>query len=116
MRKTKIVTISFLIVTALNSSALALSRYECNGITKDQIVLTPYQDGTVNLSFNTGPVSSISKFTYKGDVFFAIFKIDDRGSSFLYILDNITKTGYEVGVLPDKPSYAAKITCAWLEN
>jgi hypothetical protein len=56
----------------ISHDVLALARWECRGITDDKIVLTPYQDGSVNLSFNNGGVTETAKFSHKGDVFTAI--------------------------------------------
>ena len=59
--------ISFLLI-ALGSPALALSRYECKGLASDTIILTPYQDGSVNLSFDKGPVQATAKFAQQADM------------------------------------------------
>jgi hypothetical protein len=100
----------------LNSPALALARYECKGITGDTIVLTPYKDGSVNLSFNKGPVAATTRFSYKGNVFAAEFKnFEEQGGVYLVILDTATKNGYEY-VSSQKTAGAAKIVCGWLQN
>ena len=62
-----------LLLSPQNVSALA--RYECRGLSADKIVLTPYQDGSVNLSFNDGGVAETAKFSHKGDVFTASSKM-----------------------------------------
>ncbi|PWT82908.1 MAG: hypothetical protein C5B58_07435 [Acidobacteria bacterium] len=104
-----------LLLAPQNVSALA--RYECRGITADKIILTPYQDGSVNLSFNDGDVTETTKFSHKGDVFTAIFKnvTGGRSSLLIFIIDTITRNGYEVFDLP-QGSGSVKITCWWYQN
>jgi hypothetical protein len=99
----------------LPQSALALARWECRGITADKIVLTPYQDQTVNLSFNDGGVDGTTSFSHHGDVFTAIFKDLNgvKGTIYALIIDTITRSGYEVVDIPGKPSGATKMTCWW---
>jgi hypothetical protein len=89
-------------LSLLPQNALALARWECRGITADKIVLTPYQDGSVNLSFNDGGVEATSQFADRGDVFTAIFKDVNGVAGALYILviDTITRNGYELIDLP----------------
>jgi hypothetical protein len=94
---------------------------ECLGacsLTADKIVLTPYQDQSVNLSFNDGGAEATTQFTQHGDVFTAIFKNLNGVKDTLYILiiDTITKSGYELGDLPDKHAGAVKMTCWWYQN
>ena len=80
-----------LLLSPQNVSALA--RYECKGLAADKIVLTPYQDGSVNLSFNDGGVMETTKFSHKGDVFTAIFKdvTGSTGAVLIFIIDTITR-------------------------
>jgi hypothetical protein len=99
-------------------SVLALARWECRGITDDKIVLTPYQDGSVNLSFNDGAVVETARFSHKGDVFTAIFKDVTGAKSTLlaFIIDTITRSGYEVFDHPSRGSGAIKMACWWYQN
>jgi hypothetical protein len=99
-------------------NVLALARWECRGITADKIVLTPYQDGSVNLSFNDGGVEARTEFSEHGDVFTAIFKDlnNVRDTLYVLIIDTITRNGYEVFHLPGKPSGATKMTCWWYQQ
>lgn len=109
--------ISFLLIAMSVSPALALSRWECKGIAPNTIVLTPYQNGSVNLSFNKDTdVAGTTNFFHKGDVFTVEFNLDDKGRMLIYIFDTLTKTGYEYFRTPDKGSGAAKITCWWFQN
>jgi hypothetical protein len=62
----------------LPKNVLALSRWEYRGLTADKIVLTPYEDGSVNLSFNDGGVEATTKFFHHGDVFTAILEPASR--------------------------------------
>jgi hypothetical protein len=96
----------------------ALSRYECKGLPNDNIVLTPYEDGTVILSFNNGPPEEKTTFVHKGNVFTPEFQniSGHQGASLIYILDTITNNGYEFGHVPPKPAFASKITCWWFER
>jgi hypothetical protein len=99
-------------------NASALARWECRGLTPDKIVLTPYQDGSVNLSFNDGGVTETTRFSHKGDVFTAIFKdvTGGNGTLLVFIIDTITRTGYELFDQPGKGSGATKITCWWYQK
>ncbi len=118
VEKTKISVISLLFLAALNSSAFALARYECKGLASQTIVLAPYEDGSVTLSFDKNPAIDKTVFVHKGDVFVAEFKDveGNKGSSLLFILDTQAKNGYEVASLPDRAPFAAKITCWWFQN
>jgi hypothetical protein len=109
---TSVLAISF---TLLCAPSWALSRYECKGLTKDTIVLTPYEDGTVTLSFNNGAPEETTTFVHKGNVFTAEFQnVGGRvGFGLIYIFDTITNNGYEFARTPPKPGFAAKITCFW---
>ena len=99
-------------------SVLALARWECRGLTDDKIVLTPYHDGTVNLSFDDGAVTETARFSHKGDVFTAIFKdvTGVKGTLLAFVIDTISRNGYEVFDLPSKASGATKMTCWWYQN
>lgn len=110
--------LSMMAVMALSSPALALSRYECKGLTNDTIVLTPFNDGSVTLSFDNGPVKEKSIFVHKGNVFSVEFRGLDgvAGASLIYVSDTLTNNGYEVGRAPPKPLFAAKIACRWFEK
>lgn len=109
------IAMSFVLIEC--SPALALSRYECKGLASETIVLTPYQDGSVNLSFNKDTdVAATTNFVHKGDVFAAEFHLGDKGLMLIYIFDTLTKNGYEYFRTPDKGSGAAKITCWWFQN
>jgi hypothetical protein len=105
-------------ISALSASpALALARYECKGLATNTIVLTPYQDGSVNLSFNKDPdIVATTNFVHKGDVFAAEFNIGNKGHMLIYIFDTLTKNGYEYFRTPDKGSGAAKLTCWSFQN
>jgi hypothetical protein len=96
----------------------ALSRYECKGITKDTIVLTPYEDNTVTLAFNKGAPEEKTVFMHKGDVLTAEFQnvSGQQGASLTFILDTITNNGYELAHIPQKPAFATKIMCFWFAN
>jgi hypothetical protein len=108
------VATSFVLAT---SPALALARYECKGLASQTIVLTPYKDGSVNLSFDKDKeISATTKFFHKGDVFTAEFNLDANGSVLIFIFDTITKNGYEYFRSPDKGTGAGKITCWWFQN
>jgi hypothetical protein len=103
----------------LPQNASALSRWECKGVTPDTIVLTPYQDGSVNLSFNGGDVQATAPFSHAGDVFSAIFKDLNGVANTLYIvvIDTMTKGGYEIFQFPNRPSGGAtKIVCFWYQK
>jgi len=102
----------------LPRNVFALARWECRGLTADKIVLTPYQDGTVNLSFDDGPVRETTKWTHKGDVFTAIFQRVSgvNGAMLGYIIDAITRNGYEFFQKNDGQSGAAKMTCWYYQN
>jgi len=102
----------------LPQNASALARWECRGVTDDKIVLTPYQDGSVNLSFNDGAVTETTQFSHHGDVFTAIFKNLNGVANTLYvvIIDTITRNGYEAFDMPGKPGGASKIVCFWYEK
>ena len=102
----------------LPQEATALARCECRGLTADLIVLTPYQDGTVNLSFDKGPVLETASFTHKGDVFSVVFHnvTGTKGAMLGYIIDTITRSGYEIGQKPNGPAFATKVTCWWYQN
>jgi hypothetical protein len=110
--------IAILFIATLASPALALSRYECKGLASETIVLTPFQDGSVNLSFDKGPVEATAKFSHHGDVFSAEFDNVNgvQDAMLIFIFDTITKNGYEYFRLPSKGSGAAKITCWWFQN
>jgi hypothetical protein len=99
----------------LPQNVFALARWECRGITADKIVLTPYQDGSVNLSFNDGGVEATTQFSHHGDVFTAIFKDLNahQGTLYVLIIDTITRNGYEVIDMPTKHGGATKMTCWW---
>lgn len=100
-------------------NASALARYECKGLTADKIVLTPYQDGSVNLSFNDGGVVATTKFSHHGDVFTAIYRDVEgvKGTLMVFVIDTIARNGYEVFYLPARPpGGASKITCWWYQN
>ena len=117
--KNYLVTLAALFVLAsANSSAAALPRYECKGLSPDTIVLAPYTDGTVTLSFNNGGPEYNSTFSHHGDVLAAEFaNVDGVANTLLVIiLDTITKNGYEYFRLPGRPSGASKITCFWFPN
>ena len=117
MRKKIIASVIAMVTSLGGSQASGLARYECKGITSDTIVLTPYQDGSVNLSFNKGPVEATTKFAHHGDVFVAEFK--DFGTQhmlYIVILDTLTKNGYEFVDLPNRTPAATKMTCWWYQN
>lgn len=67
----KFTAVAFLALSA--SPTWALSRYECKGLAAETVVLTPFEDGSVNLSFDKGPVETTSKFVHRDDVFAAEF-------------------------------------------
>jgi hypothetical protein len=96
----------------------AVSRYECKGLASDTIVLTPYSDGNVTLSFNKGEPAEKAVFVHKANVFTAEFQNvgGQPGASLIYIFDTLTNNGYEFGHLPPRPAAAAKITCWWFER
>jgi hypothetical protein len=103
----------------LPQESMALARWECRGLTADLIVLTPYEDGTANLSFDKGPIQATAPFTHKGDVFTVIFQnlSGVQGAMLGYIIDTISRSGYEIGQNPSKPAaFAAKLTCYWYQN
>ena len=108
---------AFALASAVNSSASALSRYECKGVASQTIVLTPYQDGSVNLSFDKGPAEATAKFFHHGDVFTAAFNnlAGVQDYMLIYIFDTMTKNGYEYFRMPGKGFGAGKITCWWFE-
>jgi hypothetical protein len=111
-----IVTSALAIGLILTSApSWALSHFECKGISDDTIVLTPYEDGTVNLSFNKGSPEEQTTFVHKGNVFTAEFQNvgGQAGASLIYIFDTLTNNGYEFAHKPPKPGFAAKITCWW---
>jgi hypothetical protein len=110
--------LSMMAVVAFSSPTLALSRYECKGLTNDIIVLTPFDDGSVTLSFDNGPVKEKSVFANKANVLSAEFRNLDgvAGTSLIYIVDTLTNNGFEIGRMPPKPLFAAKIACRWLEK
>jgi hypothetical protein len=107
-----------IVFSLIPHNVLALARWECRGITPDKIVLTPYQDGTVHLSFNDGGVTEAALFSHKGDVFTAIFKdvTGVKGALLVFIIDTITRSGYEAFDLPGRSSGATKVTCWWYQN
>ena len=73
-----------------SSQAQAFSRYECKGLAADTITLTPYQDGSVNLSFDKNvTIAGTTKFTHKGDVFAAEFNLP--AGMLVYVFDTLTK-------------------------
>jgi hypothetical protein len=112
-------TAGIMCLLLLPQNVSALARFECRGLTADKIVLTPYQDGTVNLSFNDGGVEETAKFSHKGDVFTATFQDigGAKGTLLVYIIDMITRNGYEVFNFPQKQrSGSAKMTCWWYQN
>lgn len=110
--------IAFLLIAILASPALALARYECKGLASQTIVLTPYQDGSVNLSFDKGPVEATAKFAHKGDVFSVEFSNVGNMQDYMliFIFDTLTKNGYEYFRVPGKGFGAAKMTCWWFQN
>ena len=94
--------------------AYALARYECHDLTKDIVVLTPYSDNTINLSFDKDAPIATTKFTYQGDILTAEFKdadVQGSGSIWTFIINNSTKDGYEYISRPPKPAYAVEIKC-----
>jgi hypothetical protein len=109
---------AFALASAVNSSAMALARYECKGITNDSMILAPYTDGTVTLSFNEGGHVYKTKFSHHGDVFSAEFANVDgvENTLLLIILDTLTKNGYEYFRIPGREPGASKITCFWFQN
>jgi hypothetical protein len=117
VEKTKLSLVSMLLLAALNSSAFAISRYECKGLASETIVLAPYQDGSVTLAFDNGPAIDKTVFVHKGDVFVAEFKDleGNEGSGLLFNLDTVAKNGYEVASLPNRAPFATKMTCWWLQ-
>jgi hypothetical protein len=100
------------------SPSWVLSRYECKGLASETIVLTPYNDSTVVLSFDKGPEVEKTTFTHNGNVFTAEFQNvgGHSGTTLIYILDTISNNGYEFGHMPPKPAFAAKMTCWWFEK
>jgi hypothetical protein len=114
----KTIITSVLALVLFCTPCWALARYECKGISSDTIVLTPYQDGTVNLSFNKGEPQETTAFVHVGNVFTAEFQNigGQAGASLIYIFDTMTNNGYEFFHKPPKPGVAAKITCWWYAN
>ena len=110
--------VTALLMPCLANSATALSRWECRGITADKIVLAPFDDGTVSLSFNGGAPTERAEFVLKGDVFYARFKdvTGVKGADLGFIIDTITRNGFEFGQQPGKAGVATKITCWWYQN
>ncbi len=102
----------------LPQSALALSRWECKGLSADTVVLTPYQDGAVSLSFNKDGVSETSRFSHHGDIFTAFFRDVSgvKGATLIYIIDTITREGYEAFDKPGGEAGAAKMVCFWFDK
>jgi hypothetical protein len=102
-------------IAMLDSPVLALARYECKGLASDTITLTPYHDGSVNLSFDKNvTIVGTTGFTHKGDVFAAEFHAG--GGMLVYVFDTITKNGYEYFRTADQKFEAAKITCWGFQN
>jgi hypothetical protein len=101
-----------------SNSALALARFECHGITKDVTILTPFVDGSVNLSFNSESISAKSKFWRGGDVFVAEFKQlgGQAGADYSVIIDTISGAGYEYVSKPPEPASAIKMTCYFFKQ
>jgi hypothetical protein len=105
-------------LSLLSTPSWALARYECKGLAPQTIVLTPYNDGTVTLSFDKGEPEEKTTFVHKGNVFTAEFQniSGQQGATLIYIFDTMTSNGYEFGHLPPKPAFAAKMTCWWFER
>jgi hypothetical protein len=99
-------------------SAWALSHWECKGLTADTAILTPYQDGTVNLSFNKGGVAETSHFSHHGNIFTVFFRDISgvKGASLIYIIDTVTREGYEAFEKPGGEAGAAKMICFWFDK
>ena len=77
-------------------------------------MLTPYENGSVNLSFNDGPVQESATFTHKGNVLTAEFKnVGGAGALYIVILDTVAKNGYEFVHMASKPAFASKMACLW---
>jgi hypothetical protein len=96
----------------LPQNVFALDRWECRGNTADKIVLTPYQDQSVNLSFNDGGVEATTQFSYHGDVLTAMFQDLNGPTLYIVIIDTIARNGYEVVQIPGQEAVATKITCS----
>jgi hypothetical protein len=117
VRPKKFTLLSLLFLALSGSPAWAVSRYECKGVASETTVLTPFEDGSVDLSFNKGPVKATANFTHKGDVFMAEFaNLERAATSYMVVFDTLTKKGYEIVRLPNLPAIAAKITCSWFDD
>jgi hypothetical protein len=117
VRPKKLTLFSLLFLALSGSPAWALSRYECKGVASETTVLTPFEDGSVDLSFNKGPVKATANFMHKDDVFMAEFaNLERAGASYMVVFDTLTKNGYEIVRLPNLPTIATKITCWWFDN
>ena len=103
----------FLIGILGSESANALARYECHGITKDTVILTPYADGSVTLTFNNEIPVAKSIFSRAGNVFVAEFRdlAGKIGAEYVIIIDTISGAGYEFVSMAPKFPAAVKMNC-----